>query len=218
LAQGLLMYMYARTAKSTLLHKQVTAMLPNILKPFEAQAFSAADNTWEKTAMVSLMDIAFSSRLFDCDVFVVQLVNFLAVLATFGVVFPPLAVVAFVAILSVTYTAQLYIGRFVTAASQCGSFDATNHGAQALQSLEHDCSGARAMFLKSLWIAAPFALLFYCFLLFDILGDEVGWEQAMWMPIVIVVFSVLDVVVSHVTQKTSKSDSEKDLTSNLLID
>eukprot|EP01034_Spumella_vulgaris_P025003 gene25003-31406_t len=189
----LLMYLHAHTPRSSWIHKRVTAMLPNILKPFEAQTFSAADNTWEKTAMFSLMDIAFSSRLFDCDVFVVQLVNFLAMLATFGVVFPPVAVVALVvAILSITCSAQLYIGRFVCIATQNSSSKVdASHRSSALKSLAHDCSGARAMFLKSLWIAAPFALLFYSFLLFDILGDEVGWKQAVWLPVAIVMFSVI---------------------------
>eukprot|EP01034_Spumella_vulgaris_P030892 gene30892-38179_t len=79
------------------------------------------------------------------------------------------------------FDCDLYIGRYVV----------KSRTSDALRLIEKDCGGARAMFLKSLWIAAPFALLFYCFLLFDILGDTLGYKRAIWLPISIICVPVL---------------------------
>jgi hypothetical protein len=144
------------------LGRHAAGLLPSILLP---SVKVSTEST--KSALLS------STRLFECDIFVVQLVNFLAILATFGVVFPPLALVALVATFSVTTAAQLSIGRFVL----------KSRTESALDTLEADCSGARVMFLQSLWMAAPFTLLFYSFLLFDILGDTLGYKRAVWLPL-----------------------------------
>jgi ascorbate-specific PTS system EIIC-type component UlaA len=98
---------------------------------------------------------------------------------------------------------------------------------EAMKSLKHDCSGARAMFFKSVWITAPFVVLFYCFLLFDILGDAVGWRQAVWLPasvgiLLVVVWIVFQVRIrlfgsSNVNVKFGDLDSSAhDLTKSLL--
>ncbi len=117
----------------------------------------------------------------------VQLINIFAVMITFGVVFPPIAVMGCAALYSLTFSAQLLIGRYAQLAP--------------LHDIDRDVRGAKRMFLSSVWMAVPFAVVFYSFLLFDILGDEVGWQRAIWMPTTIIATTTALWIVVQVGRK-----------------
>jgi hypothetical protein len=105
---------------------------------------------------------------FQKDMFALRIINNIAILITFGAIFPPLAVVLCVALFIHTYVLQLQMGRFlVVNPSLCGVVNA-------------ECRGMAELFASSVWLLAPVAAVFYSFFIFDTLGDQTGWRDAMW--------------------------------------
>jgi hypothetical protein len=111
------------------------------------------------------------AQYFSFDEFVVRMLNMVAILSTFGVILPPVAVVCCVAVWSATFQTQLLIGHLVTVRPSLVS------------GIEERCGGAMDMFINSVWIVVPFTTLFYALFLFDTLGDAVGWRAALWAPL-----------------------------------
>lgn len=125
--------------------------------------------------------------IFNQNLFIVQCISNFAVLLTFGVVIPPVAVIGCVAIISHTLYIQLLIGRFiaVTQEKYYEEQPRNNVTMTVLMQLESECTGSMEKFASAVWIIDPFAAGFYAMLLFDILGSGVGWQKALWMPFVI---------------------------------
>ncbi len=174
-----------RTNSKVSMMASMAKMLPNIMKPIE---FTLNLKQKSGSSCESLLGIFISRRLFDCDVFVVQLINIVAVMVTFGVVFPPIAVISCAALYCVTYFTQSLIGRYV---QQLRNFMEQHSTAVNLRVISADVLHVKQMFLNSMWMVVPFVVVFYSFLLFDILGDEVGWSRAIWMPVTLVCISLL---------------------------
>jgi hypothetical protein len=137
-------------------------LLPKILKPVNSGEENAKSND--------------GKRFWNCDAFVVKLLNMVAILSTFGVILPPVAAICCVAVLSVTLHTQLLIGRVVVEARRAGANS-------VLTALNNQCSEAAKLFVNSVWIVVPFAALFYSLFLFETLGDSVGWRAALWAPL-----------------------------------
>ena len=115
---------------------------------------------------------------------VVEIINCLSIVVSFGVVFPPLAVIGCAAVLSITYFNQLLVGRFVY--SHRGKADSI----ALLEGLFRDCKPLEEMFMFGVWFVVPFVVIFYALLVFDTLGDAVGWKLALWAPILVCCFPV----------------------------
>jgi hypothetical protein len=150
---------------------------------------SVDEGSSDKTALVQ------PTQYFSSDAFVVRLLNMVAILSTFGVILPPVAVVCVVAALSVTLQTQLIIGRLVT----------LSLGTQMTDILNTDCKGAADMFMSSLAIVTPFAAVFHAFFLSDILGDAVGWRHTLWVPSVLCGLPILIRLVYFIVKRTHSS-------------
>lgn len=118
--------------------------------------------------------------LFRKERFVLNNVSATCVLLTVGVVFPPVAAIVVVAIISHTYMNQFMIGRFATCFKD-------EDKELVLNRLSEDCEGVPVLFKYSLLIMIPFISCFYAFYVLDIYGDATNWKEAMWAAIVVFV-------------------------------
>jgi hypothetical protein len=111
---------------------------------------------------------------------VMSLLTYLALLLTFGALFPPLAVCCAVAMASVVLTARLEVGRYVSAAVAADRQD-------CLDELESACAGVATprQLRTALYLALTVGCMFYTLFLFDTLGYEVGFAGAFWVLIVV---------------------------------
>ena len=101
------------------------------------------------------------------------------ILFSFGVVFPPLGVVVTASLVSYTVYTQLLLGRYVELREDS---EAGTGAAAVWMQQEAACVGS--LFRSAVWVPVPFCTVLFGFLLFDTLGDQVGYQKALWMPIV----------------------------------
>jgi Leucine-rich repeat (LRR) protein len=177
LAQLLLQWLHSRAVRGTRWFAVLDAVLPRILKPVPET--SEAVNSIRSPYL----------PYFDASQHVITLLTYLALLLTFGAVFPPLAVCFAVTMLCMAVFTRLKVGRFL--------FNAQAQGlAGCVAAVEQECSGVggTALLRRSVGMVVSFGCLFYTLFLFDTLGDAQGLARAFWVVIVvplIVVFGVL---------------------------
>ena len=105
---------------------------------------------------------------------------FITLIMTFGVIFPPLAIIFFINICANTYSIQVIIGRFVSNSVNNKSFEnldtlENNMKVQPLLSTIQKCG----------WFSIYVSFSFYTLFLFDTLADHVGFSRAYWVLFVI---------------------------------
>jgi hypothetical protein len=123
---------------------------------------------------------------FDSNKLVMSLLTYLALLLTFGALFPPLAVCCAVAMASVVLTARLEVGRYVTAAVAADRQD-------CLDEMKDACAGVITphQLRMALYPILAVSCMFYTLFLFDTLGYEVGFAGAFWVLIVVPLLPVV---------------------------
>jgi Leucine-rich repeat (LRR) protein len=124
--------------------------------------------------------------VFVANKLVMSLLTYLALLLTFGALFPPLAVCCAVAMASVVLTARLEVGRYVSAAVATDRQD-------CLDEVESACAGVATpqQLRMALYLVLTVSCLFYTLFLFDTLGYEVGFAGAFWVLIVVPLLPVV---------------------------
>jgi hypothetical protein len=138
----------------------------------------------------------------------VSLITYLGILLTFGVVFPPLAVVMCATMLSVAWWTKLSLGRFLHFAREQGA-------PQLAEALDRDCKGAVSLVLlwRSIFLIMCFACCFYALFLFDTLGDAVGLSGAYWVLIVMPLLPAVLYLVLLMEQRVHRENSHGPSTS-----
>ena len=128
--------------------------------------------------------------------------TYLGIVLTFGVVFPPLAVVMMAAIVSLIVTNKLVMGRFIRNALQL-------QVPQYLDAIELDSRGVGHLHLRKLrlaaWMTIWFCCIFHAVFFFDIAGNEVGLSGAFWIFIVFPLMPIGLYVVTKVYRKRFRS-------------
>ena len=100
----------------------------------------------------------------------------------FGVLFPPLAVIAAISICSVTYFEELCIGWVLTETRRLGA------GYEWYEEqIERECGGVEESSNLTIWSTLVVSCGLYGYMIFDTMGDESGWEAA--LPIALLMFS-----------------------------
>lgn len=117
--------------------------------------------------------------MFQVDSFTAEIVNMFGILLSFGVVFPPLGVVIAASLISYTLYYQLLLGRYVELKREKPA-----DSSEEILRMQKDASSVGQLFRSSVWVTVPYATVLYAFLLFDTLGDQVGYRSAVWIPIV----------------------------------
>jgi Leucine-rich repeat (LRR) protein len=112
-----------------------------------------------------------SLLLFNKDTFVVGISSNIAILLTFGVVYPPLSIIILLGIFTTSYCAQLSIGRLYRDCQKNSIYT-------YLDLLEIQCNGIYYSLKNSILLVFPFSFLFISFFLFDIFGDAIGSSYA----------------------------------------
>jgi hypothetical protein len=185
--------LHGRSAAGSSWRKMLIRTLPRILLSVpvvDSRASNRVNNVSDKSSLLADTSSQ-SSAYFQCDAFIVKLLNLVAILSTFGVILPPVAVVCCAAAFSVSFHCQLLIGRFAKLYP-------------ALMSVvEGECSGAASLFVNSVWIVVPFTALFYALFLFDTLGDAVGWRAALWAPLLVCTLPLFARLVYTVSLRVS---------------
>jgi hypothetical protein len=174
-----------------LMNKYLSAVLrklqphPYLLRTSDYKKFSASVGITDKELLKQelLKDYlpenreAFALKLraikpiFDKNRLVVRVIGFLALMASFGVVFPPLALIICIAICSFTYFEQLNIGRILHQSEQLGY-----HWYR--QKIGYDLEGLVEVFIPAILPMTFVASLLFASLIFDTFGDQHGHRIA----------------------------------------
>jgi hypothetical protein len=110
--------------------------------------------------------------LFDKHRFIVRCIGFLALLVSFGIVFPPLAAIVAGAICYYSLCEQFNIGRILHEADELGY-------TWYLQKLGNDLEGMVDFFIPALFPMVMIGSLLFAAILFDTFGDQGGAKYAM---------------------------------------
>jgi len=112
--------------------------------------------------------------------FCVRLLTNTAIFLTFGVLFPPLAVVIMFAICVQTYELQKKISYLhLTDNTTKSEVWLTELNTQLTNKFQYTAH----QFSNLIWMLFPLISTFYAFFVFDTLGDQVGLKSALWAPI-----------------------------------
>jgi hypothetical protein len=116
--------------------------------------------------------------LFPRDSFVIRCVNCIAILLTFGVVFPLLAVV-----IGLDMVVNIFILRLSISHILAQIRDNEQLTVCYRDKLNSQCEHVFEVMYRALWIVVLLAAVFYSLFLFDIIGDVTGWRGALWAPL-----------------------------------
>jgi hypothetical protein len=122
--------------------------------------------------------------LFSVDRFICQINSYLAFMFCFGLLFPPLGIIAGISILLIINFEYLTLGKLLKETRELG-YDWYE------KELVKESKGI-LISLRSIigWMIFLSCLLF-SFFVFDSIGDEVGWKMALIGMIITIVFPVL---------------------------
>jgi Leucine-rich repeat (LRR) protein len=171
----LLVWLRRNLSHASRLYTMLNAVTPRILRelPSPQDLAQACSHSLHRPA-------------FDSNKLVMSLLTYLALLLTFGALFPPLAVCCAVAMASVVLTARLELGRYVNAAVAADRQD-------CLDEVESVCAGVTTpqQLRMALYLILAVSCVFYTLFLFDTLGYEVGFAGAFWVLIVVPLLPVV---------------------------
>jgi Leucine-rich repeat (LRR) protein len=208
LAQVVLQRLHERAVVGSRWHAALDLVLPRILKPVHVA-------TGGEGGAVKLVVRNLYAPFFDASQHVITLLTYLALLLTFGAVFPPLAVCFAVTVICMTVFTRLKVGRFLTCVSDHreeavkGQGDAESErdsvedaqtrpapgrlGQGYVAVLEQECEGvgSEKVLGRSVAMVVAFSCVFYTLFLFDTLGDAVGLSSAYWVLIVVPLVGLL---------------------------
>jgi hypothetical protein len=131
---------------------------------------SEKEKVTDKSAESELSNAAvikFMSPIFNRHRFVVRLVGLLGLMLSFGIIFPPLAVVIAIAIMVTIWFEQLNIGRILTEAESKGFL-------WYYDKLAYDLEHTADSLLRALLPMTCMVCLLFTALLFDTFGDRLG--------------------------------------------
>jgi hypothetical protein len=136
--------------------------------------------------------------LFDKEIFTIDFIVDMAVLMTFGTIFPPLGFVIFMNMLVNTFLTQMWIGRFVYLAKQISTDLIAKSLLPLVDFLNEECKDVGQLIFNSIPTIAFLATVFWAFALFDTLGDSVGTLQALWILLLMGLMPVWVSIIEYI--------------------
>jgi hypothetical protein len=100
--------------------------------------------------------------------------------------FPPLALIAAMSIYSITYFEELWIGWVLTETRGLG----LGYGWYEEQ-IERECEGVEESSNLTIWSTLVVSCCLYGYMIFDTMGDRVGWEGALPMTLMMMLMPVV---------------------------
>ena len=106
---------------------------------------------------------------------IIAFISDIAILLTFGGIFPPVAIIGILSIFSNTLLIQLILGRVIVLSRT------QNRLYSSIKRINEKCNGIRILMIRSLLSLSFLLSIFWSFFLFDILGDAIGIERSIWI-------------------------------------
>jgi Leucine-rich repeat (LRR) protein/Na+-transporting methylmalonyl-CoA/oxaloacetate decarboxylase gamma subunit len=131
--------------------------------------------------------------------FNIQLNSFLAILLSFGALFPPLAVVVCVSIIVVTYFEEMLLGRLLLESRELGYEWYT-------EQIEKECRGVEKSLHLTLWSTLIVSCCLYSYIIFDTMGDTEGWQAALPMAMIMFTLPFVLFFLRKLMKQFSKSE------------
>jgi hypothetical protein len=171
-------------------HRALEALLPRVLRPIATDP--------DRVPRFSVL-----SSFFDCTQFFISQFTYLTMICTVGLVFPPLAATAAVAMVIAQCFAVLSLGRVMTNARAAGV------GAQYAQLIEAECARvANPVTVRhAVWLLLGFCGVFFPIFLFDTLGDTVGVYESYWVLIAVPIMSAAAILSEWVLRGKAKTQA-----------
>jgi hypothetical protein len=172
------------------LHCVIKALVPRALRPITTDPASVPKHS-------------VLNSFFDCTQFFITQFTYLTMICTVGLVFPPLAATAAVAMAISHCFNVLTLGRVLTNAQAAGV------GAEYARLIEDDCARvANPVTMRhAVWLLVGFCGVFYPIFLFDTLGDAVGVYESYWVLIAVPAMSMMAVFLLWAT--SASPDAKK---------
>lgn len=194
---------YRRATPGTMWYYFLQRAVPPLVRMSELDDVDEARLTQLLSMQLHAND-SLSVTYFNVNRLVVMLVTQLAIMLTFGALFPPLAVAVGFTVASIVYVEKIKVGRFVTAMIQKENF-------KYVHIIELECQelGSVTLLLrKSVWLLMVVKSCFYALVMFDTLGDTVGLSKALWvlfvLPAMPLVLYCAQLLYYHVYPDTSQ--------------
>jgi Leucine-rich repeat (LRR) protein len=148
--------------------KYLESFLPAYYKPLKASP--AEENSLQPG----------NRTLFSKLILVVQINSYFTIFATFGALFPPLAVIACCTIYSLTYFEELSIGWLLVESRKVNYTWYENQ-------LNKEAQGIEKVSNFTIWSMLSVSCFLFGYILFDTMGDTLGWGLALPMTIMLIV-------------------------------
>lgn len=173
-----LMRLYQHAPAGSLWHQALDSVVPKLLKPLPSESQEVRD---------SERDVAKFTPHANIQRLTVNVLAQYATMLTFGAAFPPVAVAVAVSIVTTIYVAKFRIGRFLYIAIEQERY----HYVHVVE-LECQELGSLALLLrKALWFLMFVKCTFTALFIYDMLGDQVGAKEAVWVVIVVPLLPLL---------------------------
>jgi hypothetical protein len=134
----------------------------------------------------------------------VQINSYLTIMVAFGALFPPLALIACLSVVIITYYEEHVLGRLLVEAAKLGYL--WYH-----EVIEHESDGAADSLNLSFRSMITVACLIYAYLVFDIWGDSYGWRTALIPSCLMIGIILFLYVVDSVTGRKKRRDYSRRL-------
>jgi Leucine-rich repeat (LRR) protein len=156
--------LYPLTKSGTYLRFALKRLVPKLLRPAKPNLLPEDQQR------------DFFRPYFDANQLLLTLLTNLAIMLTFGVVFPPLAAAMAMTILSIFYFARLKVGIFIDSALAANS-------PCLIDVVDKECQGVGFMPVlhRSIWLLTVCSFVFYTWFLFDVLGNTEGFMNSFWV-------------------------------------
>jgi uncharacterized membrane protein len=149
-------------------------------------------------------------RIFVARRFTNVLGGDIAIFLTFGSIYPPLAVVVFVSILSNTMLTQLSLGRFMVIAREMKNL------LPFTEVIKRETAAVGSLIALSIPPVTILAAGFWSFFLFDIIGDEVGFRASIWIIFILPSCVLITRLILFIYYRVIRVRSVKQHTRNMM--
>ena len=130
---------------------------------------------------------------------IISFISDIAVMLTFGGIFPPLAFIGVFSLCINTLMTQMALGRVVVLSRTQIKLR------KSVERINEKCAGVRMLLIRSLVSLSLLLSLFWSFFLFDILGNQVGAIKAIWIIAVMAATPGTIQLITWLTNSTSSA-------------
>ena len=141
--------------------------------------------------------------------YILHLVTTIAVMLSFGCVFPFLSFVLFLTIICQTKYAEYRVGQYLESVATCPLL-LVDEKVQRVSELNEELRDIQHKVIRSLWQVVPCLGPFYGIFVFDIIGDASSMKEAIFAPVVLVVSSVVMYLVPYLHVDDDDDDDDDD--------